>query len=480
MTVPSTNPERLALDARKPGSLPAAGSWKDALSGLLRDLQRGTGERSGARRDVLAVFFLRASSAAILYLSQIVLARWMGKTEYGIYVSVWTAVLILGGFSSLGLGTLVIRLLPEYREQGRLDLARGLTRNARLVAMLSSTLVGATGGAVLALVPGAVTQPYVLPGFLILICLPMIALSDLHDGIGRGLGRMHLALVPIYVLRPALVLAFMVGAHAIDLPMTAEIAAAAAILATWASGLVQLALMEMRLVRTLGTGEGTATPGPWLGASIPLLGVTLSELALQNADILVLARHLAPGDVAVYFAAAKTISLIMFVHYAVGSAVANRFAALNARGDASALAAFVRDAVHWTFWPSVAIAAALLALGYPLLRLFGPQFTDGYPLMFILAAGFLARAAMGPSEFVLSMLGQHRTCAVNALMTAAATIVLNLTLVPRYGTTGAACATALALAIGALLNTIAASNRLGLDIAVWASFRKTRRPVRLH
>jgi hypothetical protein len=43
------------------------------------------------------------------------------------------------------------------------------------------------------------------------------------------------------------------------------------------------------------------------------------------------------------------MALIMFVHYAVGSAVANRFAALNARGDREALNAFVRDAVNWTF-----------------------------------------------------------------------------------------------------------------------------------
>ena len=97
----------------------------------------------------------------------------------------------------------------------------------------------------------------------------------------------------------------------------------------------------------------------------------------------------------------------MFVHYAVGSAVANRFAALGARGDKEGLRAFVRDAVHWTFWPSLAAAVTLLALGMPLLWLFGPKFVAGYPVMLILVVGFLFRSSMGPAEFLLKMLGEQ-------------------------------------------------------------------------
>ena len=99
------------------------------------------------------------------------------------------------------------------------------------------------------------------------------------------------------------------------------------------------------------------------------------------------------------------MSLILFVHYAVGSSVANHFAALAARDDRVALDKFARDAAHWTFWPSLAAGCALLALGLPLLWLFGPQFTSGYPVMLILVVGFLFRASMGPTEFLLNMMG---------------------------------------------------------------------------
>ena len=127
----------------------------------------------------------------------------------------------------------------------------------------------------------------------------------------------------------------------------------------------------------------------------PLLVIAASEFTLQSADVLVVSRYMTPTDVAIYFAAAKTMSLIMFVHYAVGSAVGNRFAALGARGDKESLDKFARDAAHWTFWPSLAAAVIILILGVPLLWLFGPQFVDGYPVMLILVVGFLFRSVDG-------------------------------------------------------------------------------------
>lgn len=264
----------------------------------------------------------------------------------------------------------------------------------------------------------------------------------------------------------------MVLAHEVGWPMTAEAAIAAAVIATWTAFAVQWVLVQRRLKSVLPAGPSTWEPVKWLGIALPLLAISFSELVLQTADILIVSRFMPSADVAVYFAAAKTMSLVMFVHYAVGSAVANRFSMLNARGDREALVGFVRDAVRWTFWPSLAVAASLLALGLPLLWLFGPEFTAGYPLMAILAVGFLGRAAMGPSEFLLNMLGEQRTCALIACTAAATSVVLNLLLVPRAGLMGAAVASATAMMLGAMLNTIAARRRLGLEIAIWARAQK--------
>ena len=123
---------------------------------------------------------------------------------------------------------------------------------------------------------------------------------------------------------------------------------------------------------------------------------------------------------------------------------------LRARGDHEGLKALVRDAVNWTFWPSLAGAILILALGKPLLWLFNPEFTAAYPVMFVLAIGFLVRASMGPAEFVLNMLGEQGLCALVLVVSAVLDVALSFALVPAFGMLGAAAATSIALVTAAL------------------------------
>ena len=138
------------------------------------------GERERTQRNAITAFAVRCLSAALLYVSQIVLARWMGGNDYGIYVFVWTWVLVLGGLSTLGAGTALIRLVPSYQEGGDLDLLRGAIRAGRLVPLAFSTLVMAAGLLVLWLLGNRVSQPVLLPAFLALFCVPMVTLSTAH------------------------------------------------------------------------------------------------------------------------------------------------------------------------------------------------------------------------------------------------------------------------------------------------------------
>jgi len=438
-------------------------------------IYRGDSERSRMQRDAVIALGVRLASAAILYLSQVVLARWMGGYEYGVYVFVWTWVLVLSGFSALGLPTTMIRLLPAYREAGEHALLRGLLFGGRALALGAGSAVAATALVLLWLLGDRLTSHYVLPVYLALACVPLCALSDVQDGIGRGRAWMTIGLVPPYILRPLLLLACMTGAHALGLPMEARTAAASAVVATWLAALVQMGLIGRRLARELPRTSARYDFWAWIKVSLPLLAITVCELALLNADVLVISAFLTPTDVGMYFAAAKTMSLIMFIHYAVGSAVANRFSALGVRGDRAGLEAFVRDAVRWTFWPSLAAAIAILALGKPLLWLFNPQFTEAYPVMFVLAAGLLVRASMGPAEFVLNMLGEQWLCALVLIVAVALDMALCFALIPVLGMLGAAMATSVSLATASVLNYAVARRRLELELSIWTGLRAPAR-----
>src|SRR6516165_6666702 len=58
------------------------------------------------------VFLIRVVSALLAFGSQVLFARWMGSFQFGIYVYVWTWVMLIGQAIDLGLGTCGAALHP--------------------------------------------------------------------------------------------------------------------------------------------------------------------------------------------------------------------------------------------------------------------------------------------------------------------------------------------------------------------------------
>ena len=53
------------------------------------------GEEAASKRMALFVFAIRVASAVIAFVSQVLLARWLGSFEYGVFVAVWAFLIIL-------------------------------------------------------------------------------------------------------------------------------------------------------------------------------------------------------------------------------------------------------------------------------------------------------------------------------------------------------------------------------------------------
>ena len=108
------------------------------LIGQLRHRYADTSHASMAQRFAGTAFLIRVLSAALVYGSQILLARWMGTFEFGIFVYVWTWVLLIGQALDLGLSTAAQRFIPEYRERGFTGRLRGIIRWSRVTVALST------------------------------------------------------------------------------------------------------------------------------------------------------------------------------------------------------------------------------------------------------------------------------------------------------------------------------------------------------
>lgn len=447
------------MDAQPETALPAG-----LIARLRAKLAGGPSEASVTRRLAGTIFVIRVVSAALAYLSQILLARWMGGSDYGVYVYVWTWVLLLGSMMDFGISASAQKIIPEYRTRGEAALLRGFLAGSRWMTFLVSSLVSLLLAGLVRLLSPWIEAGAVLPLYIGCLTLPPFVVANTQDGIARSHDWMRLGLMPQFIVRQGLIIGFTAGAFALGLHLGATIAMAASAAAVWIAMIGQMIVLNRRLA-------GHVTPGPkaydfrgWLAISLPILLVESFYLLLSYTDVLVLQQFRPSEEVGVYYAVVKTLALVSFIHYAMSATTAHRFAEYHAQGDKARLSAYVAHAINWTFWPSLAATVVLLALGKPLLWLFGPQFTVGYDIMFIASIGLVVRSAIGPVERLLNMLGHQHICALAYALAFAMNVALCIVLVPRFGGYGAAAATSLSLTFETVLLFWIVRRRLGLHV----------------
>ncbi len=426
-------------------------------------------DSSLVRRLAGAAFLIRVISAALTFVSQILLARWMGGFEFGIYIYGWTWVLLIGGMVDLGLGSAAQRFIPEYTERKSFALLRGFLSGSRWLALLFGTIAGAAGAiAVRALTPH-IDPATVVPLYMSCAALPLFGVWSAQSGIARSYNWVSLGLSPVYVQRPLLLLALIGLAYALGLPTDAITATAVGVFALVSVGLGQVIVLNRRLATVVDSGPKAYAARVWLATSVPIFLVEAFYYLLNYSDIIVLKQFRSADDVAIYYAAAKTIALVSFIYYSVAQTIAHKFVEYDVSGDRAGLTAFLKQSVRLTFWPSLAVIVGLLALGHPLLRLFGREFVSGYYLMFIIAIGLLARASVGPAERLLNMLGERRACALVYGASFAISLILCIVLIPRLGLAGAAIASSAALVFELASLFLVAKYRLGLHCFIFGA-----------
>jgi len=443
----------------------APSPWQRAIARVKAILA----DRSDSRLAQLVagkVFLVRVGNAFLALISQVLLARWMGSFEFGIYIYAWTWVLMIGALSDMGLSSAARRFIPEYTEIKQFDLLRGFLSGSRWLAFAIASGIGLAGAAAVTVCAPWLDGYETIPLYLACATIPIYGLVQVQAGIAHSYDWPNLALMPFYIIRQFCITALIGAAYFIGLATYAVMAMLIAVGATWAVTIGQTIVLDRRLKNKVPEGAKQYAVRTWFSTSLPIFVVESFYLLLTYVDILALEHFRSPNEVAVYYAAARLLAIVAFVYFAIAGATTHRFTEYHVAGDPKRLASFFAETVRWTFWPSLAACALILAFGMPLLELFGAGFASGYDVMFILAVGMLARAAVGPAERLLNMLGERKPCAVIYAGAFAVNLALCIVLIPRIGIEGAALATSAAIVCESIALDVVAKRRLGYHVFI--------------
>ncbi len=422
----------------------------------------------------LAGVAARVFNAGVMFLTQVLFARVLGVSEFGIYATANTIMLLVAGFATLGLVAMPQRFWPEYESAGQDAYLRGLARFASWAPLLIGSGLALGGAGLTLLMRDILSPPVATATCVALLTIPALASLDVVEGIALTKAWKGLAYGLAFVVRPMIVPLVFALAWLGGVKPDSTLAVASLVIATWIAALLLLILVRRKLRHALPKGPFTEERGRWIKAGLPVMLIDGAFMLMTSTDILLMSLYQSDAAVGIYSAAARLVALVAFVHSGLTWASAHHFSHLHQTGDVHGLAAYAAKTTIWTFLPSLG-AALIIALAAPvLLMLFGRDFQGGGVVTAILLLGLLARAAVGPAEQLLVMTDNQNACAYAYGWAFVVNLGFCLALIPHYGGLGAAASTAIAYLAASIIIAREVRLRLGFDVDVLSVIRRKR------
>jgi O-antigen/teichoic acid export membrane protein len=418
---------------------------KESAVSVLLALLRGKGIGAVLARGAGYALVIRVASSGVAFGTQIVLARVLGTESFGIYAYVTTWMLLLTLAAMLGLHTATLRFVSEYRGLQEWGLLRGYVQRSQQLTLLTSSAIGLGVAVSVHALRDRLGAELTLAFELACLTIPVFALLHVQSAVLRGLKRIVASLVPVEVVRPVLIAA---GAASLFLCAGTRPGAPTALSINLAATLAALGLTLTALRHSLPS-EVHSQPAQyrskeWVRVALPVWLVTAFSLVLSEIGIIMVGSLLDPRQSGIYAAAVRLASLLSFGLIAVSTMAAPMMGEMHARGQRRELQRLLTLSARAATAFALPIALVLAVGGRLVLRLFGPDFTEAYPSLLIIAVAQLVNSLTGSTLLLMLMTGDQNRAAKIFGISAALNVALNAALVPPFGIAGAATATSLA------------------------------------
>ena len=405
----------------------------------------------------------------------ILLARYLGPSQFGLYGIFISLAMILSVAARLGFPNLATREIAVAVHRQEWTLAKGVLhwfgRTIFLLSLLASAglLVGVL------LWTGDSTSIWFGYAVWTAALIPLLALGALVGAELRGLDRLVAGQSLDSFVRPALTCLFCLGAVLFLGSMTTELALGLNALASALT--LTLGLLLLRQWMPLPVRHAAPERHGWRWGKSALMLGAVDGLRQVDANLgLIILGALSQTVEAGYLRVA--LSAIVFVtlpqtvvHLVTGPTLA-RLGSTNERQHLQSLLARSSASLSLV---TLLFLIILFAVGQPLIELmFGATYRPAWLPLALLAAAQLVNACFGIGWILMAMAGGERKLAQFYAVSVGISVLAGIPLCMTYGATGAAAATI----IGALMQNILVWRHVKLhhsvDCSVWSAWRTAR------
>ncbi len=402
----------------------------------------------------------RALSVLVNFATQVLVVRYLTKADYGAFSWALSVVAMGSTLGLFGMQKAVSRFLPIYIERedrpaqtGTIFLA--LTATFGLGLAMAAAAFGTAG----LLERSLVSDPRSVTLLLILVLLvPIQGLDNIFHSLFAVLASPKAIFYRRYIATPLLRLGAVVGVFLAGASVTTL---AWAYLFTGLAGVVVYGWVLVELLKRVGylsakaLRQARAPLGEILGFCLPQLTTDLMWILRTGGSIVILESFRGTESVAEFRAVMPVAGLCLVVLESTRFLYLPLASKQFARDDHGAIHSAYSRFSGWITVMTFPAVAACLILATPLTTaLFGERYADAAILLQILVIGNAVDAVTGTNLMTLNVFAKVRFIAAVNASVALVSIAAYFILIPAYGATGAALATAGTVVVHNVINQV--------------------------
>lgn len=381
-------------------------------------------------------------SAGLGYIFKVYLARTLGAEALGVYALGMTLIAFIGIFNSLGLPQSALRFVAAYEASGEFEQLHALLWRGAALLLLANLVVGAV---LLGAGPWIARRFYHAPS--LIAYLPLFALIMLFGAVSTfyrqalaGYRDLKLrTLITNFIGTPlTMVVAFALISMGFGLRgyLLAQICSAAVICLLLIAAVRRFTPKAARFFARRGTYPQRKV---W-SFSLAMLAVTFLDLVMAQTDKVAIGFFRNARELGIYSVAAALVAYIPLILISVNQIFAPTIAHLHTRGERALLSRLFQSLTKWVTGMTLPLVLVVVVFSRALMRLFGPEFAGGWPILVIGALGQLVNCGVGSVGYILLMSGHEKRLMRAQVVMAAVMVALSTVLVASEGILGAAIA----------------------------------------
>jgi O-antigen/teichoic acid export membrane protein len=397
------------------------------------------------------IFAGKSFSYGIRFLIGLILARFLGAEEYGLYSLTLTIIMLVASFTYLGFGTALVRYVSIFSNRededgvwGTLIVGIGIPAIASLIVCFG----------LFALANYIAEDLYSEPGIANLLritCLmiPFLTLNAMLSAAIEGFNRMEFIVISENIVQPILRIALLILFVLLGLNALKALTAYSIVTVVATVVLIFSVNRIFSIYRNPRTAKFEFRN--MIGFSLPIFLTKTVQTFGSNIQTILLGSFSTLVNVGIFTVTDQVGVIGRIFHESVVKSSKPVISNLFDKEDFVQLNNFYQTTSKWTFTLNLPFFLIILLFPTTILSIFGESYIGGASALIIIAWANLVNTGTGICGAMIDMSGNSKLKLLNSIVAVSSTLIINIVLIPIWGLIGAALA---ALASSIILNSL--------------------------